>query len=34
VLLRECGPNSWQGRIVLDVSGEENSQILSTRQEP
>lgn len=32
-LLRECYHNHWQGRILLDVGGEEFSQIQSTRQE-
>ena len=34
VLLRECGHNFWQGRLLLDVAGEQFSQIQSTRQEP
>ncbi len=34
VTLRECAHNFWQGRIKLDVGGEQFSQILSTRQEP
>ncbi len=34
VLLRECGHNFWQGRITLDVTGEQFSQIQSSRQEP
>lgn len=34
VLLRECGHNYWQGRLLIDVAGEEFSQIQSTRQEP
>lgn len=33
VVLRECFHNRWQGRIQLDVGGEEFSQILSSRQE-
>lgn len=33
VLLRECAHNSWQGRIVLDIGGEQFSQIQSSRQE-
>ncbi len=33
-VLRECFHNRWQGRILIDVAGEEFSQILSTRQEP
>lgn len=34
VVLRECWHNSWQGRLLLEVAGEEFSQIQSTRQEP
>lgn len=34
VTLRECAHNFWQGRIKLNVGGEEFSQILSERQEP
>ncbi len=34
VLLRECGHNYWQGRITLVVTGEQFSQIQSSRQEP
>ena len=34
VVLRECFHMRWQGRILIDVAGEEFSQILSTRQEP
>ncbi len=33
-VLRECFHMRWQGRIILDVQGEEFSQILSSRQEP
>ena len=33
VVLRECFHNQWQGRIQLEVGGEEFSQILSSRQE-
>lgn len=33
VVLRECGHNYWQGRLLLEVEGEEFSQIQSTRQE-
>lgn len=33
-VLRECAHNYWQGRIQLDVGGEEFTQILSERQEP
>ena len=33
VVLRECFHNRWQGRILIDVEGEEFSQILSSRQE-
>lgn len=33
-VLRECFHMRWQGRILLQVEGEEFSQILSTRQEP
>lgn len=33
VLLRECFHNRWQGRLLIQVDGEEFSQILSTRQE-
>ncbi len=33
-VLRECGHNYWQGRIVLDMAGEQFSQIQSSRQEP
>lgn len=32
-LLRECWHNSWQGRLLLDIGGEQFSQIQSTRQE-
>ena len=33
VVLRECFHNRWQGRIIIEVEGEEFSQILSSRQE-
>ena len=33
VLLRECFHNRWQGRLLIQVEGEEFTQILSTRQE-
>ena len=32
VVLRECWHNAWQGRLLLDVGGEEFSQIQSSRQ--
>ncbi len=34
VVLRECGHNSWQGRLLIEVGGEKFSRIQSTRQEP
>jgi len=33
VVLRECAHNYWQGRLLIEVGGEEFSQIQSTRQE-
>lgn len=32
-VMRECFHNRWLGRIILDVAGEEFSQIQSSRQE-
>lgn len=32
VVLRECWHNAWQGRLLLEVGGEEFSQIQSSRQ--
>lgn len=32
-VLRECFHNRWQGRILLQIDGEEFSQIQSARQE-